>query len=185
MPSVHAIRGGRAARVALAVPALAACLVWSSCGGDGNSDTGLSKERAANLRATLSEVESRVDSKDCSGAAQRASAFRQEVEQLPSRVEADLRDALDGSAARLEALVAEQCSPTSETEQPPATETTPSDGNATDQQQSNGKGKKPKKPKKPKDEQPPDTGVTGPTGATGTTGATGPDGGASIPEGGG
>jgi hypothetical protein len=147
----------------------------SSCGEDSN--TGLSQERASNLRATLDDVEARVASSDCTGAAEQAGGFRQEVDSLPSRVDRDLRDALEQSATRLESLVADQCKPepSAPVEEPPVEDPTTTDETGSDQQ---GQGKKDKKPKKQKDDQqPPDTGVTGPEGSTGVTG----DGGVVVP----
>jgi len=159
--------------VALAVGLLA------SCGDDSSSNAGLSEDRAAALRSTLDEIEARVDQSDCTAASRQAVAFRQEVDSLPSGVDEALRDALSGSAARLESLVDTQCAtPEAPTDQQ-TTEPTPSDQ---DQDVQGEQDKKPKKEKKPKDEPPPDTGSTG---ATGTTGATGQDGGAAVPEGGG
>ena len=117
---------------------------------------------------------------DCGGASEQASAFRSEVESLPARVDGDLRDALEGSAARLESLVARECEaePAAPVAEPPAEEPPATDENPGDQQGKGGKDKKPKK-QKPKDEpQPPDTGVTG---QEGSTGVTGPSGGTAAP----
>jgi hypothetical protein len=163
--------------------ALAACLL-ASCGGD-DSSSGLSRERAADLRASLDAIESRVDRNDCSGATAQANAFAQEVASLPSRVDSGLRDALRGSATRLESLVADQC--TAQTQEEPQVEEPPPEEQTGGDQGKDGKQDKPEKPKKEKDEPPPDEGTTGATGVTGTTGATGVtgNGGATIPEGGG
>src|SRR5687767_4597982 len=101
MPSV---RGNRRRRRALGV-ATALVLVASfaaACGDD--SSPGLSQERAANLRSTLEEVEARVQDRDCTGAAEQARALRDQVESLPSRVDRDLRVALEGSSEQLESL---------------------------------------------------------------------------------
>jgi hypothetical protein len=164
---------------AAAVLVLAACFA-SACGEESNTD--LSQQRASNLRSSLDRVEARVNDRDCTGAAQQAGVFREQIASLPARVDRDLRNALETSAARLETLVSEQCRP--ETPAPvqeaPATEPPATDQNAGDQQGNGKQDKKPKKEKKPKDEQPPpDTG-----GSEGSTGATGQDGGAPPPEGG-
>jgi hypothetical protein len=176
MPPVRPTRRRRRTLGAAAALTLAACLL-SSCGGDSN--TGLSQERASNLRSTLADVEARVASSDCTGAAEQAGSFRQEVDSLPSRVDRDLRDALEQSATRLESLVTDQCKPetSAPVQEPPVEQPTTTDETGGDQQ---GNGKKDKKPKKPKDEQPPDTGVTGPEGSTGVTG----NGGVGVPGGG-
>ena len=156
---------------------LAATLA-SACGDD--SSSGLSQERAASLRSTLEKVEARVQDRDCSGAAEQAGALRDQVESLPSRVDRDLRDALEGSSDRLESLVAEQCqSEAPAVEAPPAEETLVPPENGGNQPGEGKKDKKPKKQKKPQDEQqPPDTGGTG---QEGSTGVTGPDGGTTLP----
>ena len=65
--------------------------------------------RPSSLRSTLSDVEQRVRDQDCTGASQQAAAFREQVDGLPERVDAALRQALVSSADRLEALVADQC----------------------------------------------------------------------------
>jgi hypothetical protein len=182
MPLLRATRGRRRRPFgAAAVLALAACFA-SACGEESNAD--LSQKRASDLRSSLDQVEARVRDRDCTGAAQQASAFREQVASLPARVDGDLRDALQRSAARLESLVSDQCEPqpAAPVEEAPA-EPTVTDENAGDQQGKGRKDKKPKKQKQPKDEeQPPDTGVTGQEGSTGVTGQ---DGGVVAPEGGG
>lgn len=176
MPPVRPTRRRRRTLGAAAALALAVGFI-SSCGDDSN--TGLSQERASNLRSSLDQVETRVKDRDCTGAGQQATTFRQQVDSLPSRVDRDLRDALELSATRLESLVADQCepAPVAPVEEPQTQAPTTTDETGGDQQ---GNGKKDKKPKKPKDDQPPDTGVTGPEGSTGVTG----DGGAGVPGGG-
>ena len=177
MPSVRPTRRrrplGAAAALTLAVGVL------SSCGDD--SKTGLSQERASNLRSSLDQVETRVADRDCTGAAEQAATFRRQVDSLPSRVDRDLRDALEQSATRLETLVAEQCeAEPAPVEEPPAQEPTVTDENSGDQQD---KGKKDKKPKEQKGTTGQE-GTTGVTGQEGSTGVTGQDGGALVPEGG-
>jgi hypothetical protein len=166
---------GAAAALALAVGFL------SSCGED--SKTGLSPQRASNLRSSLDQVETRVNDGDCSGAAEQAATFRQRVDSLPSQVDRDLRDALERSATRLETLVAEQCEapPAAPVEEPQTQEPTRTDEDSGDQQ---GKDKKDKKPKEQKGTTG-EEGTTGVTGQEGSTGATGQDGGVLVPEGGG
>jgi hypothetical protein len=164
---------GAAAALALAVGFV------SSCGDDSN--TGLSQQRASNLRSSLDQVETRVVDGDCTGAGEQVTTFRQQVDSLPSRVDRDLRDALERSATRLESLVADQCEPQSAApaEEPQAQEPTVTDENSGNQKD---KGKQDKKPKKQKGTtgQEGSTGVTGQEGSTGVTG----DGGAGVPGGG-
>jgi hypothetical protein len=177
MPPERANRGRPRTLGAAAALVLAAFLL-PSCGED-SSNAELSRERAQNLRSTLDQVEDRIASSDCTGATQQAGTFKQEVTDLPARVDSDLRDALAGSASRLESLVAEQCREETAPAQDTTTEPPPADENTGDQGATGEQGKKPKKPKKPKDtEPPPDDGSAG---QEGSTGVTGPDGGASIP----
>jgi hypothetical protein len=180
MPSVRAIRGRRRSTLcAAAALALVAFLV-SSCGKDSNAD--LSGGRASDLRASLDDVENRVAQGDCTGAAQQAADFKRQVSALPSRVDKDLRDALEGSATRLESLVSAQCKPAA-VETTPAPEQTPTTDENTDGQQDNSEqDKNAKKPKKGTTGQ---EGSTGVTGQEGSTGVTGQDGGVGAPEGGG
>jgi hypothetical protein len=173
MPSVRPTRRRRTLGAAAAL----ALAVLSSCGED--SKTGLSQQRASDLRSSLDQVETRVNDGNCTGAAEQAATFRQQVDSLPSRVDRDLRDALERSATRLETLVAEQCE--AQPAEPPAQEPTVTDENSGDQQ---GKGKKDKKPKEQKGTTGQE-GSTGVTGQEGSTGVTGPDGGVLVPEGGG
>jgi hypothetical protein len=179
MPPVRPTRRRRRTLGAAAALALAVGL-FSSCGEDSNA--GLSQERASDLRASLDQVESRVNDRDCTGAAAQATNFREQVDSLPTRVDRDLRDALERSATRLETLVADQCEsePAAPVEEPQTQDQTTTDETGDDQQDNS---RKDKKPKKPKDEEPPDTGVTGTTGSTGVTGVTG-NGGAVVPGGG-
>jgi hypothetical protein len=175
MPPVRPTRRRRRTLGAAAALALAVGFV-SSCGEDSN--TGLSQQRASNLESSLDQVEARVKDRDCTGAGEQATTFRQQVDSLPSRVDRDLRDALERSAARLESLVADKCGSESvaPVEEPQTQEPTVTDENTGDQQD---KGKKDKKPKKQKGTtgQEGSTGVTGQEGSTGVTG----DGGAVAP----
>jgi hypothetical protein len=180
MPPVPAIRRRGRTLGAAAALALAACIV-SGCG-DGSS-SGLSQQRGSSLRSSLDEVQASVDMGDCTRAAQQAADFRRQVDELPSRVSNDLRDALDSSAARLVSLVENQCKPSTTVEQP-AQEQTTTDESAGNQQGNGKQDKKAKKPKKPKPSDNGGAGTTGVTGVTGTTGATGPRGTTSPPGGG-
>jgi hypothetical protein len=180
MPPVRPTRRRRrtlgvAAALALAVGFLA------SCGDDSNA--GLSQERASNLRSSLEQVETRVNDRNCTGASEQAATFRQQVDSLPSRVDRDLRDALERSATRLESLVADQCQPepAAPAEEPQTPEPTVTDENSGNQQDEGKKDKKPKKQKGTTGQE----GSTGVTGQEGSTGATGQGGGAGVPEGGG
>jgi hypothetical protein len=176
MPPERPTRG----RSTLGAAVLACVALFASACGD-DSNAGLSERRASDLRSTLDEVETRVQDRDCTGAAEQASALRDQVSSLPSRVDRDLRVALERSSARLESLVADQCRPetTPSVETPPAEEAPVPEENAGDQKDQGKKDKKPEKQKEPEDEQlPPETGGTG---QEGSTGVTGPDGGTTLP----
>jgi hypothetical protein len=157
----------RQVRLILMAGLLSAFLL-AACGDESSNE--LRSGEAETLRSTLSEVEQRVGSQDCAGAGEQVAVFRSEVEELPQRVDADLRQALRASADRLETLVADQCAaePAAPTETTPEAGTTSPDtgqGNGQDQQ---GQGNE---DQRPKDENPnqdqtqtetqPDTGGTG------------------------
>ena len=172
----------------LCVAAVLPCAaLLGACGDDGSGNELRSRE-ASSLRATLAAVQQRVESQDCTGAAQQAAAFRDAVEGLPQRVDSGLREALSASAGRLESLVADECTaePSAPTDVPEvgATSENPTEGN--DETQT-GKGKKDKKPKKEKpnkDQPQPDTQTQPDTGGAGeeVPGA-GDEGGATPPGG--
>jgi len=149
--------------IAVALALLAAVLL-GACGDEG-SKREISSDNAAALRAALDAVEQRVETHDCTGAVEQVSSFRARVDELPRRVDGDLRRALSASADRLETLVARQCRPETPApvEQPPVGTTTeeeaPTEGEQ-DQQDKPEKDKKPKKEKPNPDEQP-DTGGAG------------------------
>jgi hypothetical protein len=178
MPPVRPTRRRRRTLGAAAALALAVGFV-SSCGDDSN--TGLSQQRASDLRASLDQVETRVNDRDCAGASEQATTFRQEVDSLPSGVDRDLRDALERSATRLESLVADQCEPqpAAPVEEPQTQEPSVTDENSENQEDKGKEGKKPKKQKGTTGQE----GSTGVTGQEGSTGVTGQDGGALAPEG--
>jgi hypothetical protein len=146
---------------------LAGAALLGACGDDGGSAELRSSDATA-LRSALDEVEQRVRSQDCTGAGQQAAAFRDAVDGLPQRVDADLRQALSASADRLESLVADQCTPEPTTvPEVGTTSETPAQGNDQNQTDTGKKDKKPKKEKPKKDQtqtEPqtqPDTGGTG------------------------
>ena len=131
--------------------ALLAVIAVAGCGDGGQEDGRLSRATASRLQATLDEIERTTASGDCDRAGERADALTQQARSLPEGVSADLRDALESGASRLQTLVAQQC------EQPaPATEAPPTEVAPQEEQQDEQEGKqKQKKPKetKPKDEQ--------------------------------
>jgi hypothetical protein len=149
------------------VAGLLSAFLLAACGEDSSNE--LRSGEAGTLRSTLTEVEQRVESQDCAGAGEQVAAFRSEVDELPQRVDADLRQALRSSADRLESLVANECTAEPAPTETPDLGTTSPDtgqGNEEDQQGQQDKDKKPKKEKPNQDQtqtetQPPDTGGTG------------------------
>ena len=152
--------------VAPAAALVAVAALLGACGDDGSKQE-LSSRTAASLRSTLDEVERMVDTGACTGAAEQASSLRSKVEALPDRVDRDLRRALESSAARLESLVAEQCTPATQAPAPEAPSGTTSQDGVQEPQTNQDQSGKPKKDKQPKKEKPkqdqsaPDTGGTG------------------------
>ena len=149
MPPVRPTRRRRRTLGAAAALALAAGFV-SSCGEDSN--TGLSQQRASNLRSSLDQVETRVERPRLHRGG-RAGRHLPPAGRFAS-LAGGPRPAgcARASATRLETLVADQCEaePAAPVEEPPTQEPTVTDENAGDQQD---KGKKDKKPKKQKDDQ--------------------------------
>jgi hypothetical protein len=174
-PSLRLISRMPSARSTLiAVALVPAALLLGACGSNDDSKQELTSATASSLRSKLDQVQQSVASRDCSGAATQATALRQQVQDLPSRVDGKLRDALDSSARRLETLVADQCEPDTTTDQPAVgttSESTPQPENQTPDKAKDKKPKKQKEPKPGKDEPPADTG-----GATGGSGAVSPGG---------
>jgi hypothetical protein len=144
-------------------------VLLGACGGDEGSSE-LRSGDATSLRSTLTEVEQRVEGRDCTGASEQAAAFREQVSRLSERVGSELRQALVSSADRLESLVANQCAaaPAAPVDVPaePDTGTTsedPAQGNDEHQPDEGTKDKKPKKEKPNQDgtQTQPDTGGAG------------------------
>jgi hypothetical protein len=86
---------------------LVAALV--GCGDSSNDANLLSRSSAADLRATLSQVQQKVESGDCNGAQDQVSLLEQQIDSLDTSVDSDLRSALVSSATRLQRLVAASC----------------------------------------------------------------------------
>jgi hypothetical protein len=135
-----------------------------ACGGD-SSGRPLPRATASELRSGLDRVKQNVDAGDCQAAADSALELEQQTADLPSRIDRELRTALQRGVGRLNDLVREQCqapidegatAPATPDTGPTATETTPDEEKQEDKQE---KPAKPGKDKK-KDE---NGGTTGPT----------------------
>jgi hypothetical protein len=131
-------------------------LLPAACGSD-SAGKPLSHKTASELRAGLDSVQQDIDAGDCQAATDSALELEQRAAGLPSRVDSDLRDAVERGVVRLGNLVRERCQaelgqegatgptapPTAETG-PTGTETTPDE----DQQKDKSKEEKPSKPGK-------------------------------------
>jgi hypothetical protein len=81
----------------------------AGCGDSSNDAKLLSRSSAADLRATLSQVQQKVAGGDCSGAQDQVSLLEQQIDSLDTSVDSDLRAALVSSATRLQRLVSTAC----------------------------------------------------------------------------
>jgi hypothetical protein len=126
-------------RLMLCGAVAAGAIVLGACGDESSNE--LRSGEAGSLRAALSEVEQRVGAQDCTGASQQAAAFRDRVDELPQRVDSDLRRALASSADRLATLVADQCAAEPTVQEPDVGTTSPDQGQGNDENQGDGQTK--------------------------------------------
>ena len=97
-------------RTSLAVALIALAGVLAGCGGDSSNDAKLlSRSSAADMRATLAQVQQKVSSGDCTGAQDQVALLEQQIDSVDASVDSDLRVALVSSASRLQRLVAAKC----------------------------------------------------------------------------
>lgn len=85
---------------AIAVPALLA-----GCGGDDPPKPSISGESSLSLIATLQEIEDNVEVGSCQVAAEKVDEFIAELDELPSDVNEEVKDALERGAVSLRDLV--------------------------------------------------------------------------------
>jgi len=100
MPGIRAITG------ALAVAACAAAL--AACGGDDEAGS-IPEDQGNQLLGLLDQIDSLVEEGRCDEAQAAAVEFGGQVNQLPSAVDGELRNALVEASARLETLTEDQC----------------------------------------------------------------------------
>jgi hypothetical protein len=126
--------------------------------GDDSGGRPLSRTAASELRAGLDSVKQDVDAGDCQAATDSALELEQRTTDLPSRIDGNLREALQRGVARLGDLVREHCQaqtegttgptvPDTAETGPTGTETTPLDEG---QHKDKGGKEKPSKPGKGK-----------------------------------
>lgn len=104
----------------LVIVALAASLAVAGCGGDSESEGDLPADDAASLLGQLEQVQANLDVGSCFVAADEADILIDDIQDLSSDVDADLRRALENGAEQLRVLLEDpdQCerpTPTVET----------------------------------------------------------------------
>jgi hypothetical protein len=154
----------------------AASVLATACGGGSSSGKLLSTQQASELRASLSQVEQDVAAKNCSGAAERVAALKQQIDSI-NRLDSDLRSSLRASVRRLDTLVSDSCQTTAAAPTGTTTTTPTPDTGATGATGPTGKEKH--KVKKEKQSTPPGQGDQGQQnggGGAGVPGETNPNG---------
>ena len=117
---------------------VATVALLSGCGSDENSGQ-IPQANADQLNAALDAVSAAVETNPpaCDTATSQASAFVDQVNQLPVTAGTDLKEALRGAGENLKQLVNEQCASTGATgpsapERPTTSSTTPTTSSTTD-----------------------------------------------------
>jgi hypothetical protein len=110
-------------KVIIVTIALAASLAVAGCGSDNESKGDLPADDATSLLGQLEEVQANLDVGSCFVAADEADILIADIQDLPSDVDGDLRQALERGAEQLRTLLEDpdQC------ERPVTTETTTED----------------------------------------------------------
>jgi hypothetical protein len=142
------------------VLALAVAAAAAGCGSSSGDNPKLSRTAASGLRSDLDQIQQSVRSGDCATAEQRTADMQARIDALPGRVSASLRNALAGSADRLDVLVRDHCAAAAAPTTTEPTTTTPQDttqenGSEQDKKDKSSKDKKPKKDKQNPQEVPP------------------------------
>lgn len=121
--SIAAVRRSKAI---FAIVALAASLAIAGCGGDNESEGDLPAEDAATLLGQLEEVQANLDVGSCFVAADEADLLIADIQELPSDVDGDLRQALENGAEQLRVLLEDpdQCERPTTTSETTTEETT-------------------------------------------------------------
>ena len=84
---------------------LAASAVLSACGGSSGPDPSISGQEAAVLSAKIDEIKANVDVGSCLVAADKTDDLIVDVQDLPSSVDSDVRQALENGANNLKLLL--------------------------------------------------------------------------------
>lgn len=96
---------------------LAAVLAVAGCGGSSGPDPSISADEAQTLLVKIQEIQDNVDVGSCLVAADRTNDLLADIQNLPSSVNSDVREALDSGANNLQLLLRDptKCEGRSET----------------------------------------------------------------------
>jgi hypothetical protein len=131
MASIAAVSRAKKIGAVIAVAGVAAVVV--GCGGEDEPEPSIPLEDATGLVAELDEVRENVEVGSCVVAQEQAEEFLARVDDLPSDVNDEVRDALEDGGNRLVSLATDpsQCESDTETETEP-TETEPTEPTETE-----------------------------------------------------
>jgi hypothetical protein len=141
---LHVCAVRRRLRLTSAIALAAALVLAAGCGNDSGHGKLLSRATAADLRATLDQVQQDVANGDCGAASSASAQLQQDVNSVRG-LDSSLRGALRASATRLQSLVETRCqTPTTPTVTTP-TETQPTQPPGKTKDKGKGKEQKPGK----------------------------------------
>jgi hypothetical protein len=109
---------------------LAGAAALAGCGGNGDPDPSISGAEARTLLGQIEEIQANVDVESLCVAADRTDNLIADVQELPSSVNSDVRQALENGANNLKLLLSGECenrtetTTTTETMEPTTTEET-------------------------------------------------------------
>ena len=107
---MRSLSSSRARRAAVGVALTLAGIVVAVAGCGEDEGRPIPTRAARDIVAGLDEVERRVDSRDCNDVRDDSlPAVRQEIEDLPASVDADVRTTLEDGLGRLDELVEAEC----------------------------------------------------------------------------
>jgi hypothetical protein len=112
--------------ILLALMLAAASAAMLGCGGNGGPSPSLSAQEAAVLTSKIDEIKANVDVGSCVVAGDKTEELIADVQDLPSSVNSDVKQALENGANQLKLLLADpsQCEGRTTTSTPSTTEST-------------------------------------------------------------
>jgi hypothetical protein len=113
--------------ILLALILAASALVIAGCGGSSGPDPSIDKADATTLLAKLQEIQDNVDVPSPCVAAEKTDDLIADIQNLPSGVNNDVRDALNSGANNLKLQLSDDCQNRTTTETTTTTPTTTSD----------------------------------------------------------